>query len=105
MNFMDVQINASVTGQGPYSETVIGRGVLEPSISVMQDTYGFTDPKLRDIVEKFFQATRDVGSAIQLRQARDIGRYLQLHAESTSIPETVVFTLITPTNVMNTIQT
>jgi hypothetical protein len=105
LTFMDVQINASVTGQGPYPETMIGRGVLEPSIDVLQDTYGFTDGALRAVVDDFYQAIRHIDRAITLRQARDTARYLELHPDSTAIPATVVFDLITPVNVMNTIQT
>lgn len=105
MNFMDIQINASVTGQGPYPETVFGRGVLEPSIDFLQDTYGFTDPALRTVVNNFYQGARSVGDAIQQRQGKDIARYVTLHPESKNVPETVLFNLITPINVMNTIQT
>lgn len=105
MNFMDVQINASVTGQGPYSETVLGRGLLEPSIDVLQDSYAFSDPNLRGVVDNFYQEVRAVGEAIQQRQARDIARYLDLHPAGKSVPETVLFNPITPANVMNTIQT
>jgi len=105
MNFMDVQINASVTGQGPYPETVLGRGVLQPSVDVMQDTYRFTDPAQRAAVESFFQRVRQVGQVIALRQARDTARYLELHPESEAVPETVVFRLVEPHRVMNTIQT
>jgi hypothetical protein len=105
LNFMDVQINASVTGQGPYPKTTLGRGVIEPSIDVVQDTYAFSDVKLRSVVDNFYQEARAVGEAIQQRQAKDIARYLELHPDAKSIPETVIFNLITPTNVMNTIQT
>ncbi len=105
LNFMDVQINASVTGQGPYPETILGRGVLEPSIDVVQDSYAFSDVKLRRVVDNFYQEVRAVGDAIQQRQAKDIACYLELHPDSKSIPETVTFNLISPTNVMSTIQT
>ena len=105
LNFMDVQINASVTGQGPYPETILGRGVLAPSIDVIQNSYAFSDMKLRRVVDNFYQEVRAVGEAIQQRQAKDITRYLELHPDSKYIPETVTFNLITPTNVMNTIQT
>lgn len=105
MTFMDVQINASVTGQGPYPETVFGRGVLEPSIDVLQDSYGFVVPALRDIVDSFYQDVREVGQAIRIRQAKDIARYLELYPNADAVPETVVFDLISPVNVMNTIQT
>jgi len=105
MTFMDVQINASVTGQGPYPETVFGRGVLEPSIDVLQDSYGFVTPELRKIVDDFYQDVREVGQSIRLRQAKDIARYLELHPDAKAVPETVVFDLISPVNVMNTIQT
>ncbi|MFC4160495.1 FAD-dependent oxidoreductase [Chitinimonas lacunae] len=105
MNFMDVQINASVTGQGPYPETVLGRGVLEPSVDVLQDSYGFVDPALRNAVFAYYQDVVKIGEAIALRQARDTANYLQSHPTATAIPATVVFDLITPNNVMNTIQT
>jgi predicted nucleic acid-binding protein len=105
MTFMDVQINASVTGQGPYPETVLGRGVVAPAIDVLQDTYAFADPALRDLVEDFYQDVRIVGAAISQRQARDIARYMASHPQATAVPETVVFDRITPTKVMNTIQT
>ncbi|WP_063902139.1 FAD-dependent oxidoreductase [Burkholderia ubonensis] len=105
MNFMDVQINASVTGQGPYPETVTGRGVLEPSIDFLQDTYGFVNPKLRDVVFEYYQDVVKIGAAIGARQARDTANYLNAHPGATAIPETVLFDLITPVNVMNTIQT
>jgi monoamine oxidase len=105
MNFMDVQINASVTGQGPYPETIFGRGVLEPSIDFLQDTYGFTDPKLRQAVNNFYQEARAVGNSIRQRQGRDTAKYLALHPESKNVPETVTFNLLSPENVMNTIQT
>lgn len=105
MTFMDVQINASVTGQGPYPETVLGRGVVAPAIDVLQDTYAFADPALRDLVEGFYQDVRVVGAAISQRQARDIARYMASHPQATAVPETVVFDRITPTKVMNTIQT
>jgi monoamine oxidase len=105
MNFLDVQLNASVTGQGPYPDTVLGRGVLEPSLDVLQDSYAFSDMKLRAVVDRFYQQVRAVGEAIQLRQAQDIARHMALHPDSRSVPETVVFNLLAPTNVMNTIQT
>ena len=105
MTFMDVQINASVTGQGPYPETVFGRGVLQPSIDVMQDTYEFVDQDLRACVEDFYQKVRKLGDAIAQRQARDVARYVALHPGSTAMPATMTFDLITPGNVMNTIQT
>lgn len=105
MNFMDVQINASVTGQGPYPETVLGRGVVAPSIDALQDTYAFADPALRALVDTFFQDARKVGDAIQLRQARDTARFMTANPLATSVPVTVVFDRITPTTVMNTIQT
>ncbi|SFU84228.1 FAD-dependent oxidoreductase [Pseudoduganella namucuonensis] len=105
MNFMDVQINASVTGQGPYPETVWGRMTLEPSIDVLQDSYAFGDTGLRAIVDNFYQETRNIGDAIALRQAKDVARYVALRPGATAIPQTVVFDLITPANVMNTIQT
>ena len=105
MNFLDVQLNASVTGQGPYPDTYLGRGVLEPSLDVLQDSYVFSDRKLRAVVDRFYQDIRTVAEAIQLRQAQDIARYLALHPESKHVPETVVFNLLAPANVMNTIQT
>jgi monoamine oxidase len=105
MNFMDVQINASVVGQGPYPETVLGRGVIEPPIDILQDTYAFSDPALRAVVDHFYQSVREVDQAIKRRQAADIARYTQLHPGADSVPPTVLFDLITPTNVMNTIQT
>ena len=105
MNFMDVQINASVTGQGPYPETVLGRGVPEPSIDFLQDSYGFVQPPLRDAVFKFYKEVEKVGAAIALRLAVDTANYLKSHPAATAIPETVRFDLIAPANVMNTIQT
>jgi monoamine oxidase len=105
MNFMDIQINASVTGQGPYPETILGRGVLEPSLDFLQDTYGFTDPNLRQAVNNFYQQARAVDDAIRQRQGKDIARYFALHPESQNVPETVLFNLLAPVNVMNTIQT
>jgi hypothetical protein len=105
MNFMDVQINASVTGQGPYPETVFGRGVLEPSIDVLQDSYGFTSPALRDVVDAFYREARKVGDAIRSRQAKDSARYLALRPNADAVPETVVFQRLSPVEVMNTIQT
>jgi hypothetical protein len=105
MNFMDVQINASVTGQGPYPETAFGRGDLEPSIDVLQDSYGFTDPTLRTVVDNFYQEVRKVGDAIKQRQWRDIAAYLAKHPDSQNVPDTVVFDLIRPSNVMNSILT
>jgi hypothetical protein len=105
MTFLDVQLNASVTGQGPYPETVLGRNTPEPSIDVLQDTYGFVDPALRALVDNFYQDVRGVGEAIRRRQACDTARYLALHPQAPSLPETVVFDLIPPVNVMNTIQT
>jgi hypothetical protein len=105
MNFMDVQINASVTGQGPYPETVLGRGIVAPSIDIVQDTYAFSEPALRGVVDKFYKSACGIDEAIQLRQARDTARYLELHPESGAIPMTVVFDLLRPGHVMNTIQT
>jgi hypothetical protein len=105
MNFMDVQINASVTGQGPYPETMLGRGVLEPSLDFLQDTYKFPDQGLRNLVDEFYQEIRKVGDAIQQRQARDIAHFLQTHPGQHRVPETVVFNLLSPANVMTTIQT
>ncbi|UMR33006.1 FAD-dependent oxidoreductase [Massilia sp. MB5] len=105
MNFMDVQINASVTGQGPYPETILGRMTLAPSIDILQDSYAFSDARLRAVVDDFYQSARRVGDAIQLRQAKDTARYLELHPDAQSVPETVTFNLISPVNVMNTIQT
>jgi len=105
MTFMDVQINASVTGQGPYPDTIFGRGVLEPSLDVLQDTYSFKDPVLRAAVDHFFEAAMNVGDLIQSRMDRDIANYYKTHPNSFEAPETVKFSLITPTNVMNTIQT
>lgn len=105
MNFMDIQINASVTGQGPYPGTMLGRMTLEPSIDILQDSYAFSDLKLRAVVDGFYQAIRKIEDAISLRQARDVARYLELHPGSGSVPETVVFNLIVPANVMATIQT
>jgi monoamine oxidase len=105
MNFMDVQINASVTGQGPYPETVFGRGVLEPSIDFLQDTYGFTGEKLRRAVDRFYQGARAVGDAIQQRQGKDIGQYYKLHPQSNNVPETVIFPRVAPADVMNAIET
>jgi hypothetical protein len=105
MNFLDIQLNASVTGQGPYPETVFGRGVLEPSLDFMQDLYGFADPKLRGVVNNFYRAARQVGEAIQQRQWQDIAKYKADHPASQNVPETVVFDLITPLNVMTSILT
>ena len=105
MNFLDIQLNASVTGQGPYPETVFGRGVLEPSSDFLQDTYGFTDSALRHVVDQYYQDVRKIAQAIQLRQAKDISKYFALHPNSDAVPATVLFDLITPVNVMNTIQT
>ncbi len=105
MNFLDIQLNASVTGQGPYPETVFGRGVLEPSIDYLQDTYSFTDPALRTVVDQYYQDVRKIAQAIQLRQAKDIANYFNLYPHSDAVPATVLFDLITPVNVMNTIQT
>ncbi len=105
MTFTDVQINASVTGQGPYPETVFGRGVLEPALDVMQDLYGFVQPPLRAAVDAFFDDARGVDAAIRLRQARDTARYLALRPRAVAIPQTVVFERITSTTVMNAIQT
>ena len=105
MTFMDVQINASVTGQGPYPETVLGQGVLEPSIDILQDRYTFSEPRLRAVVDNFYQQVRAVGDAIQLRQGRDTARYLALQPASQFIPETVRFDLVAPHRVMNSIQT
>jgi hypothetical protein len=105
MTFTDVQLNASVTGQGPYPETVFGRGVLEPSIDVLQDSYGFTDTELRAVVDGFYADVRELGDAIAGRQARDVARYMSLHPRSAGAPETVTFDLITAGKVMNSIQT
>lgn len=105
MNFMDVQINASVTGQGSYSETVFGRDVIEPAIDVLQDTYSFTSTKLRQAVDNFYQSVKKVENAIEQRRAKDVAQYLRLHPNSTNVPETVIFDRITPAKVMNTIQT
>ncbi len=105
MNFMDVQINASVTGRGPYPETVTGRGMLEPSIYFLQDNYGFVAPKLRDTVFDDYRDIVKIGKAIGARQARDTANTLSTHPGATAIPETMVFHLVTPANVMNTIQT
>ncbi|XXT23993.1 FAD-dependent oxidoreductase [Sorangium sp. So ce429] len=105
MTFMDVQINASVTGQGPYPETVFGRGLLEPAIDVLQDTYGFTNPALRRAVDAFYQDARSVAEAIRSRQAKDSARYLALHPSAQAVPETVLFPRLAPVEVMNTIQT
>ncbi|HEY8941570.1 MAG TPA: lipoxygenase family protein, partial [Cellvibrio sp.] len=105
MNFMDVQINASVTGQGPYPETTLGRGLLEPSLDILQDTYNFVDPRLRNLVDDFYQDIRAVGAAIQLRKAKDAANYLTLNPDCSAVPETVVFNRLAPIQVMNTIQT
>lgn len=105
MNVMDVQINASMTGQGPYPETVTGRGVLEHSIDFLQDNYGFVDPTLRDAVFDDYRDVVKTGEAIGARQARDTANDLSTHPGATATPETVVFDLVTPANVMNTIQT
>lgn len=105
MNFLDVQLNASVTGQGPYPETIFGRGVLEPSIDFLQDLYSFGDPKLRAVVDLYYQEARKVGNAIQQRQWKDIANYKSLNPKSKDVPETVVFDLITPINVMTSILT
>lgn len=105
MNFLDIQLNASVTGQGPYPESVFCRGVLEPSSDFLQDTYGFTDNALRNVVDQYYQDVRKIAQAIQLRQAKDISKYFSLYPNSDAVPRTVVFNLITPINVMNTIQT
>jgi hypothetical protein len=105
MNFMDIQINASVTGQGPYPETVFGRGVTEPSIDFMQDLYCFKERELRNVVERFYQDSRKVGDAILQRQWKDIAKYQTLHPDSKNVPETVIFDRITPINVMTSILT
>jgi monoamine oxidase len=105
MNFLDIQVNASVTGQGPYPETVFGRGVLEPSIDFLQDLYSFADPKLRAAVDNYYQEARKVGTAIQQRQWKDTAKYQSLHPDSENVPETVVFDLISPINVMTSILT
>lgn len=123
LNFRDVQINASVTGQGPYPETVFGRGVLMPSIDVLHDTYAFGSTvldqpdatesrklaglhvQLQKVVNDFFQNVREVGDGIRRRQARDIAAFYAQNPNSEAVPETVVFDLITPVKVMNTIQT
>ncbi|MFK7783582.1 MAG: FAD-dependent oxidoreductase [Crocinitomicaceae bacterium] len=105
MNFMDVQLNASVTGQGPYPQTIMGRGVLETSLDFLQDTYQFVSPELRSAVDKFYQSAREVGVKIAERQGRDVAQFYKNHPNSTSVPETVLFELITPERVMNTIQT
>lgn len=105
MNFLDIQLNVSVTGQGPYPESVFCRGVLELSIDFLQDTYGFTDNAQRNVINQYCQDVRKFAQAIQLRQAKDIFKYFALHANSDAVPKTVVFNLITPINVMNTIQT
>ncbi|MFZ6820318.1 hypothetical protein [Undibacterium sp. Ji22W] len=109
MNFLDIQLNASATGQGqgqgPYPQSVFGRGVLEPSSDFLQDTYGFTDNALRNVVDQYYQDVRKIAQAIQLRQAKDISKYFALHPNSEAVPNTVLFDLITPVNVMNTIQT
>ncbi len=105
MNFLDIQINASVTGQGPYPETVFGRGVVEPSIDFLQDLYSFADPKLRSAVDNYYQEVRKVGAAIQQRQWKDTARYQSLYPESGNVPATVIFDLIRPINVMTSILT
>lgn len=105
MNFLDIQLNASVTGQGPYPETVFGRGVLEPSIDFLQDLYLFVDPELRSVVDNYYQEVRNVGDAILQRQWDDIARYQELYPEEEDVPETVTFDLITPVNVMTSILT
>lgn len=105
MNFMDIQINASVTGQGPYPETIFGRGVLEPSVDFMQDMYAFVAPELRGAVDRFYQASRKVGDAIRQRQWKDVAKYKSLHPESADVPQTVIFDLISPINVMTSILT
>jgi hypothetical protein len=105
MTFTDVQINASVTGQGPYPETVLGRGVLEPSIDVLQDSYGFVEPQLREALFSHYHAVVKVGEAIAARRASDTAAYLAAHRGASAIPDTVVFDLITPANVMDTTQT
>lgn len=53
MNFLDVQLNASFTGQGPYPDTYLGRGLLEPSLDVIRDSYLLNDSKLRALVDSF----------------------------------------------------
>ncbi|MEV4777585.1 hypothetical protein [Burkholderia sp. LMU1-1-1.1] len=78
---------------------------LEPSIDILQDSYAFSDLKLRAVVDGFYQAIRKIEDAIALRQAKDVARYLELYPGSESVPETVVFSLIVPTNVMATIET
>ena len=65
----------------------------------------FTDANLRQAVNNFYQQVRNVENAIQQRQGKDIAQYGALHPESKNVPETVVFDLITPIKVMNTIQT
>lgn len=91
--------------KGPYPETVTGRGVLAPSIDFLQDSYGFVDPLLRDAVFEYYRDVVKIGEAIGARQARDTANYLNAHPGATATPETVMFDLITPANVMNTIQT
>jgi hypothetical protein len=46
-----------------------------------------------------------VDDAIRQRQGRDIANYLRLHPQSAAVPETVTFDRVTPTRVMNAIQT
>jgi hypothetical protein len=46
-----------------------------------------------------------VGDAIQQRQARDIAGFIAAKPGAAAVPETVVFNLITPLNVMKSIQT
>jgi len=105
MNFMDVQINASVTGQGPYPETLFGRGVLMPSIDVLQDTYCFTDKKLIQSVVGFYKDIALIESKIKTRQSKDTANFLKLNPKSKHIPETVLFSLLLPVNVMTAIET
>lgn len=105
MTFTDIQINASVTGQGPYPETVLGRGVIEPSIDFLQDSYNFVDRELRAVVDNYYERVLEVGREIRRRQAVDTARYLSLHPDAAEVPATVTFDLIEPGRVMSAIQT
>ncbi|KAF9980909.1 hypothetical protein BGZ65_004529, partial [Modicella reniformis] len=80
MNFMDIQIKASVTGQGPYPETMLGRGVLEPSLDFLQDSYNFINPQLRDAVSDLYRDVVEIGEMIAARQVKDTAKYLNLHS-------------------------
>ncbi|WP_321897523.1 hypothetical protein [Burkholderia cepacia] len=79
--------------------------MLEHSTDFLQDNYGFVDPKLRDAVFDDYRDVVKTGKAIGARQARNTANDLSTRPGATATPETVVFDLVTPANVMNTIQT